>query len=422
MLVISTFEQSGGAARTAHRLYQQLNKMGVDCRMLVQYKQSDDSLVSAPRGWIAQITRMLRPYLDALPLYCYRSRLSPPWSLAWLPIDIRHEVASFAPDLIHIHGVGHGFLSLDSISLLPGPLVWTLHDSWAFTGGCHLPGDCERYSDRCGYCPQLNMRHENDLSRWGWNRKAEMWPQLDLTFVAPSHWLARCAASSSLLSSKKIEVIPNGVDTSYFTPRNSSSAKATLGLPNDEIVILYGASAFLKDANKGFYLLQEAMKQVVARKPQKKLVLALFGDSTYGELEFHGIPARSYGHVSTEDQLVTLYSAADIFILPSLQENLPNTVMEAMACGTPCVAFEVGGVGDLISHGENGYLAKAANEHDLAEGITWMLADDDRRARLGRQARKTIEDGFSLAEVAERHFALYSRVIDDSRKTGAKVL
>lgn len=414
-LLISTFEQRGGAARSAHRLYRGLNHLGVDIRMLVQYKESADSNVVGPRGLLACLGAEMRPYLDALPLFCYRSRLSPPWSLAWLPNNIDAEVASYAPDIIHLHGVGHGFLPLNAISRLNKPLIWTLHDSWTFTGGCHLPGDCERYTGRCGWCPQLNARHERDLSRWGWSRKAAIWEQLDVTFVTPSHWLASRAASSSLLGSKRIKVIPNGIDVTCFTPGNRGSCRTALGLPQDEIVLLYGASAFTKDANKGFQLLQDSLKLVNERLPKMKLMLALFGDPNYRETELQGIQVRSYGHVSSEEQLVMLYGAANIFILPSLQENLPNTVMESMACGTPCVAFDVGGVRDLVSHCENGFVANAADENELSEGIIWMLADDDRRARMGSQARKAIEDGFSLTEVANRHLSHYGDILSDSR-------
>ena len=416
-LLLSTFEQQGGAARSAHRLYLSLLQMGVDSRMLVQYKDSTDSRVLGPKGVSSQLSAELRPYLDALPLLFYRSRLSPPWSLAWLPKNISHDVTLISPDLIHLHGVGHGFLPLASISRLPRPIVWTLHDSWAFTGGCHLPGACERFHANCGRCPQLNARHESDLSRWGWNRKAKYWPKLDVTFVAPSRWMAQCAQSSSLLNSMSIEVIPNGIDTLSFAPGDSAIARAALGLPQKGLVLLYGASSFTRDKNKGFAILKNSLSLVAESLRKKNLTVVVFGDDKYKETDIEGIPVRSYGGIATDKKLISLYRAADIFVLPSLQESLSYTVMEAMACGTPCVAFDVGGVGDLISHGENGFFAKAADEQKLAEGIMWMLADEDRRANLGLQARKTIEDGFSLTKVAERYLKLYDQAIDRYRQS-----
>lgn len=416
ILFLSTFEHSGGAARSAHRLYQQLNQLGVECRMLVQYKQSDDPKIFAPEGWLEKKFAALRPYLDGLPLLSYRTRLSPPWSLAWLPKNIDAEVAAYSPDVIHLHGTGHGFLPISTIRRLSRPLVWTLHDSWAFTGGCHLPGDCIRYLRDCGRCPQLNMRHENDLSRWVWRRKSHCWPQLNVSFVAPSRWIADCAYASSLLASLPIEVIPNGIDTSRFTLGNRACARAALGLPHKGMIMLYGASSFTRDKNKGFVHLQSALSSIGASLTKKNLTLVLFGDHHYRDAELAGIPVRSFGSVLSDDLIITLYRAADLFVLPSLQENLPNTVMEAMACGTPCVAFDIGGVGDLITHGENGYLVDAADVRALTEGVMWTLADDGRRVMLGHQARKTIEAGFSLTEVADRHLALYDHVLANHRQ------
>jgi glycosyltransferase involved in cell wall biosynthesis len=415
VLIASTFEHSGGAARSAHRLFQQLNRIGVDCRMLVQYKQSDDPKILAPEGWLEKKFAALRPYMDALPLLSYRTRLSPPWSLAWLPKNIAAEVAGYSPDVIHLHGTGHGFLPISTIKRFSTPLVWTLHDSWAFTGGCHLPGGCIRYLRDCGRCPQLNMRHENDLSRWVWRRKSYCWPQLNVSFVAPSRWIAGCAYASSLLASLPIEVIPNGIDTSRFTPGNRTCARAALGLPQEGSIMLYGASSFTSDKNKGFVYLQSALSSVKLSLPKKNLTLVLFGDHHYRVADLAGIPVRSFGPILSDDQIISLYRAADLFILPSLQENLPNTVMEAMACGVPCVVFAVGGIVDLIEPGANGYIARAADVRELAEGIKWMLADDGRCAMLGRQARKTIEAGFSIAEVADRHLALYERIIVNNR-------
>lgn len=421
-LIISTFEQAGGAARSAHRLYRQSTLLGVDCRMLVQYKNSDDPLIFGPDGWLNQKAGMLRPYLDALPLLCYRSRLSPPWSLAWLPKGIEAGAANFSPDIIHLHGIGHGFLPIRTIKRLDKPLIWTLHDSWAFTGGCHLPGACTRYSADCGCCPQLNSRHESDLSRWGWLRKANCWPKLDVTFIAPSRWMARCARSSSLLDSMPIEVVPNGIDAQYFMPGDRAIARISLGLPQQGIVLLYGASSFTRDKNKGFLHLKCSLSLVAARLGQRTLTVVVFGDSNYQDTEIEGISVRSYGSVATDEKLISLYRAADFFVLPSLQENLPNTVMEAMSCGTPCVAFDVGGVSELVSHGANGFIAEAASEKELAEGIMWMIDDDGRRAKLGRQARKTIENGFSLIEVADQHRSLYSRILNDSRKVVSRTM
>jgi glycosyltransferase involved in cell wall biosynthesis len=209
-----------------------------------------------------------------------------------------------------------------------------------------------------------------------------------------------------------MEVIPNGLDTSLFTPCDRRAARTALGLPHDDLVVLFGAAQFSKDLNKGFDLLLDALQIVASRKPTMKVTLALFGDPDYKVTSIGGIPIRSYGPLNSEDSLVELYGAADLFALASRQENLPNTVMEAMGCGTPCVAFDVGGVGDLVSHGKNGYLAKECNQQELAEGIIWMLEDPVRRSVIGQCARQTIESGFSIESVVERYRRLYDLAIE----------
>lgn len=416
-LTLSTFEQKGGAARAANTIHRQMLGMGVDSQMLVQYRSSDEERVLGGKGIWSRMIGKLRPYLDGAPLLLYRSRLSPPWSLAWLSKGLDSFVSGVSPDLIHLHGVGHGFLSLKDIGSLRKPLVWTLHDSWVFTGGCHLPGACNLYKINCGRCPQLNARHEHDLSRWGWNRKADRWAGLDVTFVAPSRWLAQCARSSSLLRSKPIEVIPNGIDTLRFMPGDRSRAREVLGLSQEGSVLLYGASQFTRDSNKGFGFLKKALLLISGRLRHKDLTVVLFGDHRCYDIEIAGIPVRSFGTIASDEKLIFLYQAADFFVLPSLQENLPYTVMEAMACGIPCVAFDVGGVTDLVAHCENGFVAKSAHVNELAEGIKWMLEDAERCVSMGRQARSSIESGFSSESVAERYCRLYDHVLEKHRKS-----
>ncbi len=409
--MLSTFEQAGGAARSAHRLYRQLSRMGVDCSMLVQYRQSNDPLVSGPQGWLARTAGALRPYLDGLPLLCYRSRLSPPWSLAWLPKNIDAEVMAYSPDVIHLHGIGHGFLPISAISRLSAwPLVWTLHDSWAFTGGCHLPDTCDRYRIACGSCPQLNARHERDLSRWGWHRKAACWPQLDITFIAPSRWLARSAQASSLLSRCRIEVIPNGIDTAIFSTGDRLEARRALGLPLDRRLILFGANCALSDPNKGFDLLRGALHSLNGEKLQNA-ELVVFGDILSRTLPACGLPARNLGIIADDERLVLLYRAADLFVAPSRQENLPNMVMEAMACGTPSVAFDVGGLSDIITHGTTGYLAPPYEVGELAQGIMRLLGDESRRQAMADSGRRWIDDNLNMVRVAERYQALYRDIL-----------
>jgi glycosyltransferase involved in cell wall biosynthesis len=318
--------------------------------------------------------------------------------------------AALRPDLLHLHWIVEGFVQIEAMRRLPAPIVWTLHDSWPFTGGCHLPGNCRRYEKSCGCCPVLGSSREGDLSRRVWARKRTAWRKLQLTCVAPSRWLADCARASSLLRDHRVEVIPNGVDTALYRPADQRAAREALRLPTDRRLILFGANHALSDVNKGFDLLHASLKSLEPVQ-RNKAELVVFGDHTGRQIPPCGLPVRNLGIVTDESRIVLLYQAADLFVAPSRQENLPNMVLEAMACGTPCVAFDVGGLPDLINHGTNGYLARPYEAEDFCRGISWVLADETRRLTMASLSREKIVSGFSLEQVAGRYFELYRELV-----------
>jgi glycosyltransferase involved in cell wall biosynthesis len=289
--------------------------------------------------------------------------------------------------------------------------VWTLHDSWAFTGGCHIPLDCLRYEGSCGSCPQLNSQCEHDLSRWVWERKRKAWSGLAFRVVTPSRWLGKCAASSSLLRDKCIEVIPNGIDTTIFKPLDKRYVRESLNVPVDKKIILMGGVRSLEDPNKGFRHLLASLEILAAEGWKEKAELIVFGDEPPIPITGIPFPTRFVGYLNDDLSMALLYSAADVFAAPSVQENLPNTVMEALACGTPSVAFNIGGMPDLIAHKETGYLAQAYLKEDLAAGISWVLSDEQRWVNLSRNARQRVETKFSIALAADRYRRLYNEVI-----------
>ncbi|MFM5961135.1 MAG: glycosyltransferase, partial [Dolichospermum sp.] len=198
-------------------------------QILVESKSSDDYTVIAPTSKLGKGIGKLKPTLDALPLQFYPQRDRSTYSVQWLPDNLAAQVAQINPDVINLHWINGGYLKIETIAKFKKPIVWTLHDMWAFTGGCHYNGDCMNYTNSCGACPQLHSNKEKYLSRWIWQRKAKAWQELNLTIVTPSHWLAKCAASSSLLKNLKIEVIPNGLDTKQYKPVEKSVARTILG-------------------------------------------------------------------------------------------------------------------------------------------------------------------------------------------------
>lgn len=410
VLQLSTHDIRGGAARAAYRLHEGLQTIGITSTMLVQRRHGADPTVLLDQRAVGRVASRLAPHVEKLPLYLYPKRQRTPWGLNWTPSPTADWVNKRQPDLVQLHWIADGFIALRSLRKVKAPLVWTLHDSWAFTGGCHLPNDCVRYRQQCGACPQLRSTNQQDLSRWLWAYKARSLRDLPLTIVTPSRWLAACAQSSSLLQDLRIEVIPNGLDLTRFQPMAKALARATLGLPPHKQLILFGALNSTSDRNKGFHLLEPALKKVAASALGNDVELVIFGAAQPAQPPDLGLPAHYLGSLQDEARIACLYAAADVFVAPSIQENLSNMVMEALACGTPCVAFRIGGMPDLIEHETHGYLAHPFVSDDLAAGMIWVLADETRRQGLGQAARRKVEENFELKQVARRYTALYEEL------------
>lgn len=410
-LLLNTSDIEGGAARAAYRLHQGLQGVGVTSQMLVQTKFSEDVTVIAPQSKLGKGIAQLKPTLNSLPLQLYAKRdrtgiISP----QWLPDSISSQVTQLCPDIVNLHWVCNGFLQIETLSKLNKPLVWTLHDMWPFTGGCHYSQECDRYTQSCGSCPQLHSSSSWDLSRWVWHRKAKAWRRLNLTIVTPSSWLARCANRSALFKNLRIEVIPNGLDVTRYKPIAQPIARELLNLPQNKQLILSGALSVTSNPRKGFHFLQPALRKLSYSEWQGRLELVIFGSSEPTNQPDLGFRSHYLGRLSDEISLSLVYAAADVFVAPSSQDNLPNTVMEALACGTPCIAFNIGGMPELIEHKQNGYLAQPFDTEDLAYGIAWILEDRIRYQRLRDRAREKVEQEFTKEQQASRYLSLFNEI------------
>jgi glycosyltransferase involved in cell wall biosynthesis len=298
-------------------------------------------------------------------------------------------------------------LKIEDLARIKVPVVWTLHDTWAFTGGCHYPEHCTGYQSNCGRCPQLDSKQEHDLSRTIWQRKQKAYKHLNLTIVASSRWLANIVRQSSLLSGRRIEIIPNGLDTDVYRPLDKAAAKAFLGIDANHPVLLFGAQP-LTAHRKGGDLLVAALAQI-----KTPCTLITFGS---GQLPLEASPnvtVRALGTLKEDLELAVAYSAADMLLCPSREDNLPNVVAEAMSCGTPCVTFDVGGLPDMITHQVDGWLAKAFDPADLAAGILW-IGSHPRPEELRSAARKKALAEYSLDVMSKRYQALYSELLGES--------
>lgn len=407
ILMVNTYDIRGGAARSTMRTYQALRSQGVDVKLMVQNKWGDDDDILGPKGAFAKPAAELRPYLDfAIAFPWHRRRIT--YFPAWLPGNFTRRVAREKPDLVHLNWITGGFVRIESLASLNVPVVWTLHDMWAFTGGCHYAEDCTRYEQSCGRCPVLRSQHEHDPSSWVFKRKMKTFGRIkNLTIITPSHWLAGCVKRSPLLGNSRVEVIHNSLDTGTFFPEDKASSRAHFGFKDEKKVILFGALDATKNRLKGFKELSEALQQIPGKD---KYELAVFGSAGKNETSLHGFDVRYFGHIASDAELRKLYSAADVMVVPSIQEVFGQTATEAMACATPVVAFGATGLLDIVEHKINGYLAEPFKPADLAAGILWCLEDEERRMKLSSAASETVKRKFDMNKNIHQFISLYKSI------------
>ena len=410
ILLLNTNDISGGAAIAAYRLLKGLQQNGVQAQMLVQSKKSDDYSVTGPQTKRQKAFSKIRPIIDSVPVRFYKQRKKIIFSPAIIQDNIFKKIQDIDPDIVHLHWIVGGFIRIETLAKINKPIIWTLHDMWAFSGGCHYDEECGKYINSCGHCPLLNLNKQKDLSYKIWKRKKKAWKNLDLTVVTPSSWLGECAKKSSLFCKTRIEVIPNGIDLNRFKPIDKNIARDILCLPKDKKLILFGALSALSDERKGFPLLREALKYF-SSKENKDIELVIFGSSKPRNEEGLGFKINYLGRLNDEISLALVYSSADVMIAPSIQDNLPNTIMESISCGTPVVAFNIGGIHDMIEHQKNGYLAKPFDTTDLAYGIKWVVEDNSKWKKLSENAREKVINEFDIVKVAKRYEDLYKNIL-----------
>lgn len=412
VLIVSTSERTGGAALAANHLMEALNRNGVQAQMLVGTRQTNDPHVTAlPCHWLHR-WHFLWERLCIFFHLRFRKQNLFQIDIANAGTDITRLKAFQEADVIHLHWVNQGMLSLRSIRriLQSGkPVVWTMHDLWPATALCHYARGCERYFQKCARCPLLlGDGSANDLSAKVWRRKQHMLQAGHITFVACSKWLAGEARKSALLQAHTITNIPNPIDTTLFMPVDKREARQRAGLPLDGRIILF-VSQRVTDERKGIRYLMEAVKKLADMHPDWKTDtrIAILGGQAEEVAAQLALPALPLGYVSNPTTIVDIYNAADVFVTPSLEDNLPNTIMEAMACGVPCVGFRVGGIPEMIDHLHTGYVAKFMDSADLARGIGWVLDEADSKLLTEKSIEK-VQREYSQESVAQRYLAVYT--------------
>ncbi len=414
---INTNDINGGAAKAAYRIHRGLINNGYQSEMIVQNQQSDDyTVIRAGKSKTEKLMNKITSLVDHSMKKIHPSHLSLPWSVNFFDNNQALDlIRSRNYDIVHLHWINDAFLSIRSISKINRPVVWTLHDTWAFTGGCHYFGECFQYINKCKECSQLNSKNTYDLSSFLFIQKKKAYSKSNITIVTPSKWLAECAKQSFLLQDKRIEVIPNGIDLDIYKSIPQKVARDILNINNEDLVIMFGAMSSISDPRKGYIYLKKALQELKYELKDealnKRIRVVIFGANQKIEDENLGYPISYTGYVSDDVTLNVLYNCADVFVAPSKEDNLPNTIVEALACGTPCVAFHIGGMPDMIEHKRNGYLAKPFESGDLARGIAYVLKSRIEQGDLSYNARKKAIDFFDINLTIKNYVALYKDIL-----------
>lgn len=410
VVIVNTSEKVGGAAIAANRLMEALKKNGVSAKMIVRDRQTDKISVVAVKqqSWRLALNFLWERGIIFLSNGFSRKNLFQ-IDIANTGTDITTMPEFQQADVIHLHWVNQGFLSLDNIDkiLRSGKkIVVTMHDQWYFTGVCHYSGDCLNYRDQCRNCPLIRGGVKKDISWKVFNRKRRMYANADITFVGCSQWIAGLARTATLFQGKKVVSIPNAINMDVFHPEDKALARQSLGLPSDRRLLLFGSQR-ITDERKGFRYLVEACEHIHRNHPEwtDKIGIVVVGAKSETIDSMLPFPVYAVNYVSEEKSMVEIYNAVDLYVTPSLQDNLPNTIVESMACGVPCVGFRVGGIPEMIDHEKNGYVARYKDAVDFANGILWSLGDsyDDLCTKAYEKAVAT----YSEKRVAEKYKEIY---------------
>ena len=424
ILLISTYDISGGASIAAFRLHDALIQSGIDSQMLVDIKKSDFPSVLTVDSYdfekkIGNIKRILRKIINKSLVLKYKRTKSKKYA-SFTPQKANNhklvkKINEINPDIVHLHWICRDFLSVEDIAEIKAPIVWSLHDMWAFTGGCHVVGEkfsdekinCDEYVRNCGNCEILGSKQYKDLSFYTLQRKKKTFAKVKkMTIIGLSRWMADCASKSAVFADKKIVNIPNPLDTETFQPLSKEQCRDFWKLPQDKKLVLFGAVSPISRAYKGYDLLMETLNKVKT----KDIECVVFGANEPQNPPKIPFKVTYLGNVNDKQNLVKLYSACDITISPSRRDNLSNVIMESLSCATPVACFDIGGNSDMVDQRKNGFLAQAFDTSDLANGIDWIL-NNDSYEELQKNAREKVVKKFDSKVIASKYLEIYKDIL-----------
>jgi len=417
VVLVSTTDITGGAARGTYRLHMGLRRIGIDSTMYVMYKAGTDNRTQKVSGTFKAISNKAVAWLEneVFERMCISAEYCP-WSMQILPRFFSDEILSLNPDVVHLNGV-KGFVPMNALRSLGKPIVWTVVDMWPFTGGCHYSGDCEKFRTECKDCHFLKRDQFFDLANLVWQRKSKNLDGLNLTVAAISQWLQDCSKSSPILGQFPTELVHYGLDEETYRPIDKFTAKTILGLDPTIAYVAFGADGGTKNPRKGFRFALDAMK-ILKSRGSKNIGLLVFGETAPDRPVDCPYPVRYLGMLNDDVSMALTYSAANVTLVPSVQEGFGQTALEAMSCGTPVVTFEGIGTCDIVAHRQNGYLAAHGDGEDIANGIEWCLGQS---TEIAAKCRDVVLSEYTLELQARRYERIYNSLVSAKGVAKARI-
>jgi glycosyltransferase involved in cell wall biosynthesis len=395
----------GGASIAANRIHYSLCKNNINSELWVNDALSKKSDWKDPYD---KIEKKLRRYITWPLLKTIKTDIPIHHSISLLPSTWVKRINESDADIVNLHWIQREMLSVKDISKIKKPIVWTLHDMWAFCGAEHYTNDIRW---REGYNSNNRPSYESgfDLNKWTWDRKKKYWKS-PIQIITPSSWLANCVRESKLMSNWPVSIVANPINTEVFKPMDKKTALKNLNLPNNVPLLLFGALGGIKDSRKGFDLLIKTLKHLKNKIKVKDVEIVILGQSKQKSLPNLDYPIHYLGHLNDDKDLCSVYNSVDALVIPSRQDNLPNMGIEAQACGVPVIAFNTGGLGDIIDHQKTGYLAKAFDVEDLGNGIIFVL-EQSKKKQLASNAREQAIKKFSEKKISEDYLKIYKNLL-----------
>jgi glycosyltransferase involved in cell wall biosynthesis len=432
VLLLSTYDRAGGAEKVAFDLCRSYRQQGHDARLFVRYKRTQEPFVrevdpyAQTMPW-APICRRLEAGVRVRPSFRgqYRlvdtlRRLALPrrWLDRWRGVeDFNYPYSwrladpddGWQPDVIHAHNLHGDYFDPRALPRLSRrlPVVWTLHDTWAFTGHCGYFVDCERWRAGCGQCPDLGRPPaiQRDGTAANWQRKREIYTQSRLAVSTPSRWLMTCV-EQSMLRPAQMRVIPYGVDPDIYHPGDRSRARAILGLPQDAFVIVFSAfSGAGTNPYKDFYTVRAATQRLRSEDASGRWLLVCIGGRVRPQDDAN---IRYTGYLSDPHDVARYYRSADLLLHSANAENSPLVILEAMACGAAVVATGVGGIPEQIVSGETGFVAPRGDSEAMARHVLWLMRHPDECRRMGEAGAIQARESYGLKSQVESYLAWFS--------------